>query len=57
MAMGNVAISYSNFWQGIVAERYGYATVLYFDSLFMLVPLAVIPFLRNREPEPVPAVA
>ena len=57
MAMGNLAISYSNFWQGMIAERYGYATVLYLDALIMLVPLAMIPLLRSREPEaePVPA--
>ncbi|NIL94475.1 MAG: MFS transporter [Woeseiaceae bacterium] len=51
MAMGNVAISYGNFWQGIVADRFDYAMVLYLDALVMLVPLAIIPFLRNREPE------
>jgi predicted MFS family arabinose efflux permease len=49
MAMSNLAISYSNYWQGIVAERFGYSAVLYFDALIMLVPLAVIPFLKNRE--------
>lgn len=57
MAMGNLAISYSNFWQGMIAERYGYATVLYVDALFMLVPLALIPFLRSREPEAAPLPA
>ncbi len=57
MAMGNLAISIGNFWQGIVAERFGYAMVLFLDSLIVLVPLLVIPFLRNREPEPVPALA
>lgn len=49
MAMSNLAISYSNYWQGTIAERFDYSTVLYFDALFMLVPLAVIPFLKNRE--------
>ena len=57
MAMGNLAISYSNFWQGLVAERYGYATVLYLDALVMLVPLAMIPFLKNREAQAAPALA
>lgn len=57
MAMGNVAISYGNFWQGMIAERYGYATVLYADTLVMLIPLALIPFLRNRDPEPAPVPA
>ena len=57
MAMGNLAISYSNFWQGLVADRFGYATVLYFDALIMLVPLALIPVLEGREAEAAPAMA
>ena len=57
MAMGNVAIVYSNLWQGWVAQWHGYATVLYLDALFMLVPLAFIPFLRNREPQAAPLPA
>lgn len=57
MAMGNLAISYSNFWQGQVAERFDYSTVLYLDALFMLVPLSIIPFLRNREAAPEPVLA
>lgn len=57
MSMGNLAIVYSNLWQGYVAQWHGYATVLYFDALFMLVPLAIIPFLRDREPTPAPAPA
>jgi PAT family beta-lactamase induction signal transducer AmpG len=62
MAMGNLAISYTNYWQGIVAGRFGYAAVLYLDALIVIVPLVIMPFLRNREPErvvgqPVPAPA
>jgi PAT family beta-lactamase induction signal transducer AmpG len=57
MAMGNLAISYSNFWQGQVAERFDYATVLYLDAAIMLIPLSIIPFLRNREPVPEPVLA
>ncbi len=49
MAMSNLAISMGNYWQGIVAERIDYAMVFYVDSLFVLVPLMIIPFLRNRE--------
>ncbi len=49
MAMTNLAISVANYWQGIVAERVDYATVFYLDSLFVLIPLMIIPFLRNRE--------
>ncbi len=49
MAMSNLAISVANYWQGIVAERIDYAMVFYVDSLLVLIPLMVIPFLRNRD--------
>jgi PAT family beta-lactamase induction signal transducer AmpG len=49
MGMGNLAISMGNYWQGIVAERFDYAAVFYLDSLFVIIPLLIIPFLRNRE--------
>ena len=49
MAMSNLAVSAANYWQGIVAERVDYAMVFYVDSLLMLVPLIIIPFLRNRD--------
>jgi PAT family beta-lactamase induction signal transducer AmpG len=51
MAMGNVAISYTNYWQGVVAERIDYATVLYIDALLIIPPLLILPFLRTREEE------
>ena len=57
MGMTNLAISYTNYWQGIAADRFGYATVLYLDAALMLVPLAIIPFLRNREPHLEPVLA
>jgi PAT family beta-lactamase induction signal transducer AmpG len=57
MAMGNLAIVYSNLWQGYVAQGHGYSAVLYLDALFMLVPLTLIPFLKDREPTAVPALA
>lgn len=52
MAMSNLAISFANYWQGIVAERFDYAMVFYLESLIVIVPLVLLPFLRNRE-EPV----
>ena len=52
MAMTNLAISITNYWQGIVAERVDYALVLYLDAFIAIVPLSIIPFLRNREEEP-----
>ncbi|HSG58410.1 MAG TPA: MFS transporter [Woeseiaceae bacterium] len=49
MAMSNVAISYTNYWQGVIAERFDYALVLYVDALLIILPLFLIPFLRSRE--------
>jgi MFS transporter, PAT family, beta-lactamase induction signal transducer AmpG len=49
MGMSNMAISFANYWQGIVAERMGYAAVLYLDALFAVLIIMVIPFLRSRE--------
>ena len=52
MGMANVAISIGNYWQGVVAERQGYAVVLYLDALFAVLVILVIPFLRDREARP-----
>jgi len=49
MGMANLAISMGNYWQGMVAERMGYATVLYLDALFAMLVILVIPFLRERQ--------
>lgn len=49
MAMGNLVVSYTNYWQGIVAENFDYAKVLYIDSLLVILPLLIIPFLQSRE--------
>jgi PAT family beta-lactamase induction signal transducer AmpG len=51
MGMANMAISIGNYWQGIVAERMGYAAVLYLDALLAVLVIMVIPFLRSREEE------
>jgi PAT family beta-lactamase induction signal transducer AmpG len=52
MGMGNLAISFGNYWQGIVAERMGYATVLYADAAIALLVIGLIPFLSEREEAP-----
>lgn len=49
MGMSNLAISFGNYWQGMVAERMGYAQVLYLDAAFALLVIGLIPFLRERE--------
>jgi len=56
--MSNLAISFGNYWQGVVAERIDYAAVFYVDALFVLAIVLVIPFLKRREaraPRPVTA--
>jgi PAT family beta-lactamase induction signal transducer AmpG len=53
MGMTNLAVVIANYWQGLVAERIDYAMVLYLDSLFVFVPLAIIPFLKSREEQAV----
>jgi len=49
MAMGNLVVSYTNYWQGLIAEQFDYARVLYIDSLLVIIPLITIPFLQSRE--------
>ncbi|MGI9221748.1 MAG: MFS transporter [Woeseiaceae bacterium] len=49
MGVKNLTISYTNYWQGIVADKLDYAIVLYADSLLFLIPLAILPFLKSRE--------
>jgi PAT family beta-lactamase induction signal transducer AmpG len=53
MGMSNLAISFGNYWQGIVAERMGYATALYLDAAIALLVIGLIPFLRGRDEAPV----
>jgi PAT family beta-lactamase induction signal transducer AmpG len=49
MGMSNLAISMGNYWQGMVAERMGYAQVLYLDGAIALLVIGLIPFLRGRD--------
>lgn len=46
MALMNLVIAYSAWWQGFAIEKWGYATTLYIDAAFGLVCLAILPFLR-----------
>jgi PAT family beta-lactamase induction signal transducer AmpG len=63
MGMSNLAVSIGNYWQGMVAERMGYAQALYLDAAIALLVIGLVPFLRGREepsqdkaPAPAPAV-
>ena len=57
MGMSNLAISMGNYWQGVVAERMGYAQALYLDALIALLVIGLIPFLRGRAEPAVPRPA
>jgi len=55
MAMSNLVISYTNFWQGQVAERFDYSTLLFIDAALVVFPLCIIPFLTTRKSTPIPS--
>lgn len=57
MAMGNLAIGYTNYWQGQVAEEFDYSTVLYLDSLLIIAALALLPFVGSRTRQAAPVAA
>ena len=46
MALRNLTISYTNLWQGAVADAQGFATVLAIDAALVLLPVLLIPFLK-----------
>lgn len=48
MAMSNLTISYTNFWQGQVSEATNYSVTLFIDAAVMIIPLILIPFLLSR---------
>jgi PAT family beta-lactamase induction signal transducer AmpG len=58
MALKNLALTYSNLWQGKVASVHGYSRTLAIDAVVALVPLALLPFLRppTRRDRDSPAV-
>jgi PAT family beta-lactamase induction signal transducer AmpG len=47
MAMRNLTIGYSNSWQGAAVESWGYGRMLYLDTFLVLLPILLIPFLRQ----------
>jgi MFS transporter, PAT family, beta-lactamase induction signal transducer AmpG len=48
MALRNLAIAYTNGWQGMVVEASSYATVFYLDAALVILPLILLPFLTPR---------
>jgi PAT family beta-lactamase induction signal transducer AmpG len=49
MAISNLCVSITNYWQGAVAERFDYTTALYIDAALIVLSLAILPFIKNRE--------
>ncbi len=48
MALRNLTISYTNAWQGAVVDRWDYSAMFYIDAALAIIPVLVIPFLRER---------
>jgi PAT family beta-lactamase induction signal transducer AmpG len=57
MALRNLTISYTQAWQGAAVEAWDYSTVFYIDAALAILPIAVIPFLRERKVRTVPPSA
>jgi PAT family beta-lactamase induction signal transducer AmpG len=50
MALLNLVITYSAIWQGRWIERFGYPSTLIVDVAFGMLCLALLPFMRKRDP-------
>ena len=48
MAMSNLVISYTSWWQGLSIVRWGYPATLVLDSILGLIVLFFLPFMSNR---------
>jgi PAT family beta-lactamase induction signal transducer AmpG len=46
MALKNLALTYSNLWQGRRAAAHGSARPLFIDALFAIVPIVLLPWVR-----------
>lgn len=49
MALRNLTISYTNAWQGAAVDRFDYGTMFYVDAALAILPIVVIPFLKERK--------
>ena len=56
MAMLNLCISYTAWWQGISVERLGYPLTLVLDCAFGMTALLLLPLMRPPKREPAAAV-
>jgi len=55
MALLNLCISYSAWWQGIAVERFGYPLTLLADCVFGLSALVLLPLMRPPQRAAAPA--
>lgn len=49
MALRNLTISYTNAWQGAAVDAFDYSLMFYIDAFLAILPILVIPFLRERK--------
>ena len=49
MALSNLAISYSSWWQGLSIVRWGYPITLVLDCAVGMVMLFLLPFMKRRK--------
>lgn len=57
MALLNLCISYTSWWQGFAVERVGYPSTLILDSAVGLFGLLLLPLMRPPKPRPQTAAA
>ena len=57
MALRNLTISYTNAWQGAAVDRFDYGTMFYIDAALAILPILVIPFLKERKSRELPPSA
>ena len=55
MALTNLAITYSAWWQGLSIERWGYPVTLALDAAFGLVSLVLLPLMKPAQRDVRPA--
>jgi MFS transporter, PAT family, beta-lactamase induction signal transducer AmpG len=56
MAMSNLVISYTSWWQGLSIVRWGYPVTLALDAAVGLVVLVLLPWMKPADkPDPLPA--
>jgi uncharacterized protein YqjF (DUF2071 family) len=55
MALSNLAISYTSWWQGSAVVRWGYPVTLVLDAAVGMVMIALLPFMKPAKQEAGPS--